>query len=97
MRFAIIYRPGNNPAPPEQIPDLVQAAGDWMERHGDRFEAIEFFVGGGGFGIIDTDEPDVAQRLIAENPFTPFAEIEIRPLIDPAAALGILQEAYSNR
>jgi hypothetical protein len=47
--------------------------------------------------IIDTDEPDVAQRLIAENPFTPFAEIEIRPLIDPAAALGILQEAYSNR
>ena len=60
MRFAIIYRPGNNPAPPEQIPALVQAAGDWMERHGDRFEAIEFFVGGGGFGIIDTDEPEVA-------------------------------------
>ena len=97
MRFAIIYRPGNNPAPPDQIPDLVKAAGDWMERHGDSFEAVEFFVGGGGFGIIDTDEPEVPQRLIAENPFTPFAEIEIRPLIDPAAALGILQEAYSNR
>jgi hypothetical protein len=96
MRFAIIYRPGN-PAPPEQISDLVQAMGDWMQRHGERFEATEFFVGGGGFGIIDTDDPDLVQRLIAENPFTPFAEIEIRPLIDPQTALGILQEAYSNR
>jgi uncharacterized protein DUF3303 len=96
MRFAIIYRP-SNPAPPEQIPDLVQAMGDWMQRHGDRFEATEFFVAGGGFGIVDTDDAETVQRLIAENPFTPFAEIEIRPLIDPQKALGILQEAYSNR
>jgi muconolactone delta-isomerase len=97
MRFAIIYRPGNNPAPPEQIPDMVQAMGDWMQRHGERLETTEFFVGGGGFGIIDTDDPDVVQRLITENPFTPYAEIELRPLIDPQTALGILGEAYSNR
>jgi muconolactone delta-isomerase len=96
MRFAIIYRPGN-PLPPEQMPDIVQTMGDWMQRHGDRLEATEFFVGGGGFGIIDTDDPEAIQRLIAENPFTPYAEIEIRPLIDPQKGLGILQEAYSNR
>jgi hypothetical protein len=38
----------------------------------------------------------LVQRLIAENPFTPYAEIEVRPLIDPATAIGILQEAYAT-
>jgi muconolactone delta-isomerase len=96
MRFAIIYRP-ENPPPPEQIPEIVQTMAEWVQRFGDRLEATEFFVGGGGFGIIDTDDAETIQRLIAENPFTPFSEIEIRPLIDPEKALGILQEAYSNR
>jgi Domain of unknown function (DUF3303) len=96
MRFAIIYRPENAP-PPEQIPEIVQTMAEWMQRYGDRLEGTEFFVGGGGFGIIDTDNAETVQRLIAENPFTPFSEIEIRPLIDPQKALGILQEAYSNR
>jgi Domain of unknown function (DUF3303) len=95
MRFAIIYRPGTAP-PPEQVSDIVQATGDWMQRHGDKLESTDFFVGGGGIGVVDTDDAELVQRLIAENPFTPYAEIEIRPLIDPAAALGILQEAYSN-
>jgi hypothetical protein len=95
MRFAIIYRP-SNPPPPEQLPDIVKATGEWMQRHGDKLEATDFFVGGGGIGIVDTDDPELVQRLIAENPFTPYAEIEIRPLIDPGAALGILQQAYSN-
>jgi hypothetical protein len=96
MRFAIIYRPGASAPPPEQFSDIVQATGEWMQRHGDKLESTDFFVGGGGIGIVDTDDAELVQRLIAENPFTPYAEIEIRPLIDPAAALGILQEAYSN-
>ena len=97
MRFAIIYRPGNNVAPPEQIPDMVQATGEWMQRNGDRFETTEFLVGGGGFAVIDTDDAELTQRLITENPFMPYAEVEIRPLVDPAKALGILNEVYSNR
>ncbi len=97
MRFAIIYRPGASAPAPEQLSDIVKGTGEWMQRHGDKLESTEFFVGGGGFGIIDTDDPALVQRLVAENPFTPYAEVEIRPLIDPATALGILQEAYSNR
>jgi hypothetical protein len=97
MRFAIIYRPGASAPPPEQQSAIVEGMGEFMQRHGDKLESADFFVGGGGIGIIDTDDPALVQRLIAENPFTPYAEIEIRPLIDPATALGILQEAYSNR
>src|SRR4026207_724621 len=97
MRFAIIYRPGTSAPPPEQIPNMAQATGEWMQRHGSELESVEFFVAGGGFGVIATDGMEQVQRLIAENPFTPYSEIEIRPLIDPAAAIGILQEAYSNQ
>jgi muconolactone delta-isomerase len=96
MRFAIIYRP-KNPPPPEQLPDMLQAMGEWMQRHGDRVEGVNFFVGGGGFGTIETDDASELARLVSEHPFTPYAEIEIRPLVDPQTAIGILQEAYSNR
>jgi len=75
---------------------MFQAAGEWMQQHGSELESIEFFLGGGGYGTIDTDDVASMQRLIAENPFTPYSEIEIRPLIDPATSLGILQEAYSD-
>jgi muconolactone delta-isomerase len=97
MRFAIIYRPGTSSPPPEQVSEMAAATGEWMQRHGGELESIEFFVAGGGIGIIDTDDASVVQRLIAENPFTPYSDIEIRPLIDPATGIGIVQEAYSNR
>jgi hypothetical protein len=97
MRFAIIYRPGASSPAPDQISEMARGTGEWMQRHGSELESVEFFVGGGGIGIIDTDDVSLIQRLIAENPFTPYAEIEIRPLIDPATAIGILQEAYSNQ
>ena len=96
MRFAVIYYP-KNPPPAEAIPELVRTTADWIERHGSRMEALDFFVGGGGYATIDTDDPAQLQRLIAEHPFTPYCEIEVRPLVDPAVALGVLQATYSNR
>ena len=96
MRFAIIYRP-DTPPPQDQLPDMLQAMGEWMQQHGERLEGVNFFVGGGGFGIIDTDDSTELARLVSEHPFTPYAEIEIRPLVDPQTALGILQEAAANR
>jgi hypothetical protein len=95
MKFATIYRP-KYPPPPEQIPALLEEMGAWMQRYGARFETLSFFVGGGGFGTIDSDDAGELTRIIAENPFTPFSEIETRPVLEPAAALGILQEAYSK-
>lgn len=93
MRFAIIYRPKTAP-PPDQLPGMLQAMGEWMQRHGDRVEGVQFFVGGGGFGTIETNDAEDLARLISEHPFTQYADVEVRPLIDPQTALGILQEAY---
>lgn len=94
MRFAIIYRP-NSPAPPDVIPDLLKGMGEWMQTYANRVDGVSFFVGGGGFGTIETDDAAELTRMISEHPFTPYAEVEVKPLVDPAAALSILQEAYA--
>lgn len=94
MRFAIIYRP-KHPVPPEQMPELLKAMGEWMQSHGSRLEGVQFFVGGGGFGTIDADDATELTRLISEHPFTQYSEVEIKPLLDPQAAMSVLQETFS--
>jgi len=94
MRFAIIYRPKESPAR-KQIGQIVQDMAGWMQTYGDRLENVHFFVGGGGFGTIETDDAAELTKMITENPFTIHSEVEIKPLVDPATAIGILQESYS--
>jgi hypothetical protein len=96
MRVAVIYRP-KDPPPLEAMPMLMGALGEWVQKHGPRFSTIEFFVGGGGFGVIDLDDSGELQRLMAENPFTPFSEVEVRPVLDPATAMQITGEAFAAR
>jgi hypothetical protein len=94
MRFAVIYRP-KHPAPPELLPELLKGMGAWMETNASRVEGVQFFVGGGGFGTIETDDPAEIARILAEHPFTQYSDVEIKPLIDPATAMSVLVKAYS--
>lgn len=94
MKFAIIYRP-KDPPDPARMPELLQGMGEWMQRYGSRVVGVEFFVGGGGYGTIETDDPGELTKMISEHPFSIYSEVEIKPLIDPATAMGILQEAYA--
>jgi hypothetical protein len=93
MRVAIIYRPRNAP-PPEVVPQLFQALADWVARYESRMETLGFFVGGGGFGVIDIDDSGELQRLTAENPFTPFADVELHVVVDSETALRTFQQAF---
>jgi hypothetical protein len=74
---------------------LFGAMGQWVEKYGQRFSTLEFFVGGGGFGVIDVDDSAELQRIAAENPFTPFSDVEIRPVVEPGAALAIVSEVLA--
>jgi Domain of unknown function (DUF3303) len=96
MRVAVIYRP-RNPPPVEAIPMMAAGLGEWVEKHGPRFSVLEFFVAGGGFGVIDVDDSAELNRIAAENPFTPFSEVEIRPVVDPSAGLATMAEVYAAR
>ena len=74
---------------------LIGAMGQWVEKYGGRFTTLEFFVGGGGLGVIEIEHSAELQRIAAENPFTPFSEVEIRPVVEPSAAIAILSEAFA--
>lgn len=76
---------------------LVGALSEWVEKYAARFSTLEFFVGGGGFGVIDVDDSAELQRIAAENPFTAFSEVEIRPVVEPGVAIEILSEALAAR
>ncbi len=94
MRFAIIYRPKDPPSA-EQMPEVIQKMAEWGQKHGGKMDTFEFFIGGGGLGVLDIDDAAELARMITENPFTVHSEVEIKPLVDPATGIAITQEAYS--
>jgi hypothetical protein len=92
MRFVLIYRP-KHAIGRESMPEMLAGMGEWMQQHGGRVEDVQFFVGGGGLGYIETDDAEELTRLVAGNPFSQFSEIEIKPLVAPERAMAITQEA----
>jgi hypothetical protein len=95
MRVAIIYRP-KSPAPMEAVPQFMQALGAWVEKYSGRMSTLEFFAAGGGFAVIDIDDSADLFRITAENPFTPFSDVEVRPVVDPRIAMATLQEVFGG-
>jgi hypothetical protein len=97
VRVAIIYRP-KDAAPVEAFPMLLEALGQWVETHATRFSTLEFFVAGGGFAIADIDDSAELHRIVTENPFTPFMDVEIMPVVEPRVAmetLGAMAAAFA--
>jgi len=93
IRVLILARP-QFPFPPEQLPALIQGFQDWWQRHGSTFEAAYFFAGGpGGFGIANVSDEAELNQVMLEWPFTPFSDIEVRPLLDVETALQQWQAA----
>ena len=66
---------------------LMGALGQWVENYSKRFSTLEFFVIGGGLVLADIDDSAELNRIVAENPFTPFMDVEIMPVLDPAVAM----------
>lgn len=95
MRVAIIYRP-RSAAPPEIAPVLMAALGQWAETYGERFSTFEFFVAGGGLIVADFDDSNELQRVVAENPFTPYMDIEISPSLAPSAAMETWSQVVAS-
>jgi hypothetical protein len=94
MRVAIIYRP-RSAAPVEAGPVLMEALGQWVETYSKRFSTLEFFVVGGGLMLADFDDSTELNRILAENPFTPFMDVEIMPVLEPRAAMANFGEVIA--
>ncbi len=96
MKLVVTYRP-KAPPPPNMMADMFEGLAQWVGRYGPQFETLYFFAAGGGFGVIDIDDSAALQRMLAEHPFTVFADVEIRAVVDPQTALTNLQEAFAAR
>ena len=57
--------------------------GRWVETYSTRFSTLEFFVVGGGLVLADFDDSTELNRILAENPFTQFMDVEIMPVVEP--------------
>ena len=67
---------------------LMGALGQWVEQYSKRFSTLEFFVIGGGLVLADIDDSAELNRIVAENPFTPFMDVEIMPVVEPGTAMA---------
>jgi hypothetical protein len=72
----------------EVAPMLMGALGQWVETYAARFSTFEFFVDGGGLVLADFDDSAELQRIVAENPFTPYSDVQIRPVVEPSVAMA---------
>jgi hypothetical protein len=94
MRFAVIYR-SRSVAPIEATPMLMGALGQWVETYTGRFPVMDFFMSGGGLVIGDFDDVAELQQVVASNPFTPYMDVEVQPLIAPAEAMATYEQAVA--
>jgi hypothetical protein len=93
MRVMVVVKPRFF-IPMEQFPQLIQGFVDWRARHREHMEVFEFFAGSaGGFGIINIDNEAALNLMFIEYPFSPYSEIEFRPILDGDAALRQWQQA----
>ena len=90
MKIVITNRPKSAP-PLEAMPQLLAGLGAWVEKYGPRFESLYFFAAGGGFGVLEVEDSWEVLAMMAEYPFTNFADVEVRAVVDAATAVGALQ------
>jgi hypothetical protein len=66
---------------------MMEALRQWVDTYSKRASTIEFFAMGGGLVLADFDDSRELHRLVAENPFTAFMDVEVMPIIEPPAAM----------
>lgn len=75
---------------------MMGALGQWVETDAKRATTLEFFAIGGGLLLADLADSREPHRLVAENPFTPYMDVEVMPIVEPTAAMQTWGEIASN-
>lgn len=88
MRTFIISEPGPVPPPLEAMPALFEAFAQWRERWRAKMEAFEFFVDGGGWGVLNTADETEVHQCLGEYPFGPFSAVQARLTLHGDEALA---------
>jgi hypothetical protein len=95
MRVLVVARPRFQ-LPPERLPQMVEEALEWRDRHRSELEEFGTFPGGGGFGICDVPDTESLNRLILEMPFSPFSEHDVYPFVPGDTGLQQLRDRVAE-
>ncbi len=94
MRVVVIVRP-KYPPPLDQLPTIFNGFASWRARYRGHMEVFENFAGAqGGLAILNVADEATLNQIMIEFPFTPYTEIEVRPLLDGDVAIEQLQQAF---
>ena len=66
---------------------MMGGLNQWLETYSKRVATIEFFAVGGGLVLADFDDSSELHRFVADNPVTPFMDVEIMPIVEPTTAM----------
>jgi hypothetical protein len=95
MRVLVIDRGAKFPLTPEQFVPMLDAFADWRERYRPKMESFEFFVDGGGFGVVNVADEKELNQMMIEFPFAFTDDVEVRPVIDGDTALQQFRDAMA--
>jgi hypothetical protein len=75
---------------------MLEQFAAWRDGYRDRMESFEFFIRGGGFGIVNfADEAELRQMML-EYPFFITGKVEVHVIMDGDEALRQTREALAR-
>ena len=93
MRVCVIDRGSKFPVPPEQMPAMMDQFVEWRERWRPKMESFDWFVDGGGCGVVNVDDEAELHQMMLEYPFAFVDDVEMKPVVDGDRALAQAREA----
>jgi uncharacterized protein with GYD domain len=94
MRALVVVTP-KFPVSAEQLPEMVEGALAWHERHRESFEAFGTFIGGGGFAVVNVPDEQTLNQIVVEMPFSFVSDVQVRPFLEGVIGLTQLQQALA--
>jgi hypothetical protein len=97
VRFLVLDRGAKFPLAPEHLGPMLDAFAEWRERYRGKMESFEWFLNGGGFGVVDVADERELHAMILELPFAFTDTIEVHPVIDGDTALAATREIWATK
>ena len=97
MRVAILVGPGAVSPPLPELPMLLQGFAQWREQWRAKMELFQFWAGRpGGMAVLNVDDEQELSQMMFEFPLTPYATIDVRPVVDGDDALQRLTQTVEG-
>ena len=99
MKFVLISNPRFQ-VPPEMLIPILDAFLAFLSKYkesGHILESWSFAGRIGGMGLFEVDSHEQLDAINAENPFAPFSDIEVYPVVDMLESIEMFRQIAQAR